>query len=100
MPAADAVAAVGGPWRAVNEEEDFGHRARFVIASEAKQSRAVYATLDCFASLAMTDSRRPQITPARARSAARSGSPPTAAVFSRERPGGGRGAGPVWDCAA
>src|SRR3546814_504162 len=26
-----------------------------VIASEAKQSRAVYATLDCFASLAMTE---------------------------------------------
>src|SRR3546814_2456584 len=25
-----------------------------VIASEAKQSRAIYATLDCFASLAMT----------------------------------------------
>ncbi len=25
MPAADPVAAVGGPWRAVNEEQDFGH---------------------------------------------------------------------------
>ena len=25
-----------------------------VIASDAKQSRAVYVTLDCFASLAMT----------------------------------------------
>ena len=27
-----------------------------VIASEAKQSRAVRSTLDCFASLAMTES--------------------------------------------
>ncbi len=30
---------------------------QLVIASEAKQSRAVYATLDCFASLAMTEAR-------------------------------------------